>query len=433
MYNLRYAGRPAPPAVRALALGTSLFATAAQAGSVPVTTEFSALTSANRGEFGSAVAVLGERVFVSAPAADIEIIPVVEGGVGPITISDAGVATRWERNANGRFAEVGDAILPATVQPNGRFGTDMATSADLLAITQANPPMLAIYQIGASASLQANLPLPQLGAQGNSTRVSTSILGNTAVAGIVRNFNNNGSVEIFSFSGGQWISTLSLEISSPTDTDIGFGHAVQLAADRLFIGAPYFQPVGGEDFAGAVLEYRRVQAGWTLNDILVLPGDLPSNQPARLGFSLHSAENLLVMGAPQLATSAGGIQIGGVLVYERNTSSNDWELRASIPNPFPEAGAEFGHAVATDGARILVGAPGSNGDNGRSYLFERTGPGQWTLVQGMGRTAVGTHGFGTELAITETSTSIIAAPQFTQFGGAAYEHRFIRLFADGFE
>lgn len=72
MYNLRCARRPAPPAVRALALalGTSLFAAAAQAGSVPVTTEFSALTSANRGEFGSAVAVLGERVFVSANASN---------------------------------------------------------------------------------------------------------------------------------------------------------------------------------------------------------------------------------------------------------------------------------------------------------------------------------------------------------------------------
>ncbi len=418
-------------------ISAALFAASAVAGSVPVTTEFSALTgnSATRGELGSAVAVLGHRVFLGAPAADVEINPVIEGGGGPITVNDAGVVGWWERNANGAFSQVGNPIATGSTVQNSRFGTDMASSADFLAITQAEPPAMRIYQIGLNETLLATLSPVQMGPQGDSTRVSSAIFGSYAAAGVVRNFNDSGSVEIYMLSGGQWSSSFTIDSPSPNVPDIGFGYALSMTADSLFVGIPYFVPVNGEVISGAVLEYGRPNMGnsWNLRGIYTLPGGLPIEQPARMGFSVHSANNLLVIGAPELATSVGGDKIGGVFVYQLNSGNNTWELRASIPNPDAEADAEFGYAVATDGSKILVGAPGSNNQNGRGYLYVRSGPNQWTLAQEMIRTASGPHRFGAELALTGTSTAIIAAPQFAQFGGAAYEYRFIPLLMDGFE
>ena len=66
----------------------------AHADSVPVYTEYSALTagSLTRGEFGTSLAVIDDKLFVGAPAADFSSRSVGDGGGGG-TINDSGAVS----------------------------------------------------------------------------------------------------------------------------------------------------------------------------------------------------------------------------------------------------------------------------------------------------------------------------------------------------
>ncbi|MCB1609062.1 MAG: hypothetical protein KDI71_19025 [Xanthomonadales bacterium] len=411
----------------------------AHADSVPVYTEYSALTagSLTRGEFGTSLAVIDDKLFVGAPAADFSSRSSGDGGGGGGggTINDSGAVSRWERAANGKFAEVGSAaILPPPVV-GGRFGTALDSFGDRLAVTQSSPSMLRIYQISAGATLEAQLFPLAMGTQGSSPMVSTTLFASHAAVGVVRNFDDSGSVEIYTRVGGQWSSSYSIASPNPGVPGIGFGYSISMSEDSLFVGIPYFTTVNGQTLPGAVYEYQRPVAGpvWNLRGQFSLPADLPAAQPARYGISVDVKGSLLVVGAPQLATSAGGDQVGGVFIYQYDPAVDAWTLRQRLINPDLEDGAEFGFAVATNGSDVLVGAPRSNFFEGQAFLYARTGNDQWSLTQRMVRTATGSHRFGAEVALTSDKSSIISAPQFTAFRGAAYEFLPERFLIDGFE
>ncbi len=65
---------------------------------------------------------------------------------------------------------------------------------------------------------------------------------------------------------------------------------------------------------------------------------------------------------------------GSIYVFER--SDDGWNFAYIITGDGIEIGDEFGAALAVDGDRLLVGAPGRDGGRGGAFLFERA-DGEW--------------------------------------------------------
>ena len=57
---------------------------------------------------------------------------------------------------------------------------------------------------------------------------------------------------------------------------------------------------------------------------------------------------------------------GDAVLYRRQLDGS-YLLEKTLVSPSPAADAHFGEAVAADGARVIVGAPGAN----RAYIFRR--------------------------------------------------------------
>jgi hypothetical protein len=152
----------------------------------------------------------------------------------------------------------------------------------------------------------------------------------------------------------------------------GFGTAVALQGDELFVGAAGAifglpNPDGGH-----VDRFVRAGGGWTWAESLV-SSDVELGD--HLGCSLAVQGDRLVVGA-QLADFGDG----AAYVFERVAGAWQQVAKLSATSPNRET---FGHAVALDGERIVVGAflesaAGVTGA-GAAYIFDH-GPGGWTQV-----------------------------------------------------
>src|SRR6185369_6233155 len=87
--------------------------------------------------------------------------------------------------------------------------------------------------------------------------------------------------------------------------------------------------------------------------------------------------NTVVVGAP------GGAPGGAAYVFVRSGAT--WVQQQKLVSSHPEAGADFGDAVAISGDTIVIGAPRQDPgnvslDRGSAFVFVRTG-GLWSLQQ----------------------------------------------------
>lgn len=82
------------------------------------------------------------------------------------------------------------------------------------------------------------------------------------------------------------------------------------------------------------------------------------------------------------APPADGIPGGKVHVYQE-VREGTWMLRGSLSSPFAQLRGEFGAALAIEGDRLVVGAPGESGEmaaTGAVYVFQLVGA-SWELDQ----------------------------------------------------
>ena len=162
-----------------------------------------------------------------------------------------------------------------------------------------------------------------------------------------------------------------------------FGLGVALSENLALVGAPGENDPGTD--AGAAYLYGGNEEGpqpWTLVKRLV-PDDAAGGM--LFGTSATVAGTYAVVGAP--AAEHEGVAGGAVYIFEQDQGGpGQWGQVAKL---VPDTGAvddAFGRAVALQGTRLLVGAPGHDGaamDAGALYVFERDqgGPGAWGLVK----------------------------------------------------
>ena len=192
--------------------------------------------------------------------------------------------------------------------------------------------------------------------------------------------------------------------------DPSFGHVLDLEDDVLAIGAPGYQ-----DGRGGIWIFQRSDGRWhQVYNALGAAGD-------SLGFSLALDGTYLVAGAPgqqaacwysyvqgawgmedchqirregfgRAVASSGIFSAVGSPDYDRRTGAVDMFIRSSQGTWEPHSTLHgkdehtaFGASLAMSAEILLVGAPLSDGPQGRdvglAYVFGRTGGSDWVLTE----------------------------------------------------
>ncbi len=143
-----------------------------------------------------------------------------------------------------------------------------------------------------------------------------------------------------------------------------FGHSVAIDGDTILVGAPDARVLGFPE--GAVYFFHRAQSVW------VGAARIEATTPAigdRFGWSVAIEGEWAAVGA--YGDDAAGFNAGAVHIYRRQAPLS-WVLFAELRPEQPGGNDFFGQAVALDGERLLVGAPGEDSvalDGGAAYLF----------------------------------------------------------------
>jgi uncharacterized repeat protein (TIGR01451 family) len=295
------------------------------------------------------------------------------------------------------------ALLASTTSGQGPFGGALALDGgQILVGFEPNGPGAGAAEVftGSGASWTSGTPLvPGRLEPGDSYGVSVALTGGTAIVGAANRL-ETGAVWVWTGSGSTWTVQARLD-DAGTATGDAFGSSSALEDTTLVVGAPYDDTASGRD-SGAVYVFERVGTAWELRQKLLPPPRMsdPGSEGPRFGTSVALSGDRLAVGAPRAR------QQGRVLVFTR--SSGSWSATAELAPSDPSFYAGFGSAVALRGAWLLVGAPQADSatTTGAVYAFEESG-GSWVQRQKLVSFATA-NGFGAALAMAPSGTRAVA-------------------------
>ncbi len=167
-------------------------------------------------------------------------------------------------------------------------------------------------------------------------------------------------------------ATLTVPTAAPF---AGFGSALALDGDRLVVGAPWQSEPGVDALhTGAAYVFEHQSGTWTQSAQLTA-GD--GDNEDYFGHAVAVGDDLIVVGAPwESDSTTGKLYRGAAYIYE--LKGGTWVQGAHLDAGGAEGSfAFFGHAVATNGYTVAVGAPGDGDDYGAVHIFNPVG-GKWT-------------------------------------------------------
>jgi hypothetical protein len=270
--------------------------------------------------------------------------------------------------------------------------TGLALSASVLVCGALAPPLLGQLSPAGGSSLgppKILLPDSQLlifpvekitspaGGESDRFGASVALIGDTVFVGSPGDDTAGedvGAVYMFDWDGLAWNPQ---GVLVPQTPEAGQAFGAALAADPnqpdvLFVGSD--DGNAANPATGSVYVFERdAQGGWIETDRLT-GNDVGEGAGFGLQIYVHGAT--LVIGAPFEDNSIGAL-VGNAYVFERDSTGSWLETAKLFPRNVPSA-AIFGSAVATDGDRVLVGAPylGFQFLPGSAFVFSRT-PNGW--------------------------------------------------------
>lgn len=140
-----------------------------------------------------------------------------------------------------------------------------------------------------------------------------------------------------------------------------------------------------------------------------------SNTDGMMGFgrAVEVAGGAVFIGEP-----ANAHQPGMVYIYRR--TEGEWSQKTSISASDGEIGDGFGSSLASDGDRVLVGAPGLGNELGAAYLFKKAGDGSWTQTARIAMSDTSSEGgLGASVAL-RGNLAFVGAPGERAGAGAVY-------------
>ncbi len=258
------------------------------------------------------------------------------------------------------------AAAPLTAQePN--FGRSLAmTGAELIVGQPVNwygPGAVYTYRLDAGAWQRESMLTASDSSRMDDFGRAVSIDGNTLVVGAPRKRDGSGVAYVFQRSGptAPWMESAILEPPQPGDHR-DYAASLALSGDDLLVGSP------AVDGTGVVYHFRRSAGMWSLRDVL-----RPQSGVSVGGFGTALAwrgDDLLI-GAPAADSARGRVYAA------RRGSDGAWTQPRPVQLP-PEVlqpDGRAGWALALDGDRAYVGAPGAS----TAFAMDRNDAGDWTL------------------------------------------------------
>lgn len=195
-----------------------------------------------------------------------------------------------------------------------------------------------------------------------------------------------------------------------------YGESIALSGDWAFVGAPDDQ-IDGMNYMGSVYAFEKTATGWVERQKLTASdGSLFYT----FGHALAADGQRLVVGAPN--TLGGGN--GGVYVFEFDGSS--WVETQILSETTGYSGDWFGWSVDIQGDRIAVGSMwsrqpgiywGSANHAGAAWVFRYNGT-SWVLEQELGASDMdGYDLFGVSVALDDTTVIVGARGEGDDLGG----------------
>ena len=199
---------------------------------------------------------------------------------------------------------------------------------------------------------------------------------------------NSGSVFTYVSNGAAWQLEAQL-LGADTALGDDFGYSVALRGDTLVAGA-VFDDDGGES-TGSVYVFTWDGVSWSQQAKLLAPDAKPGD---RFGQVVTLGEDVLVVTARNGDTPAA-IDSGAVYVLRRQSSAWAFEAKLSMPDLIP--GDRFGHALDTDGPRVVASTPFGRDPSADVFLWTGSA---WVLEASLvPEDPEGTFGFGVSAAL----------------------------------
>ena len=222
-----------------------------------------------------------------------------------------------------------------------------------------------------------------------------AVSGDQILVGEAGNQTLSGIVYVFGDTNGTWSEIDQIRVTDVARSPDGFGRSIAADGTTLLAGAP---------LESAAYVFERPGAGaWSEPTRVVGPAD------GGFGSAVAMTEQFMIISAP----SEGA---GVVYVYDR--SSLQSPVRVDAPAGVDGA---FGALLATDGAHLLVGAPGPRAAAGSVHAYTLDG------LEPLGQLATDDlperSAFGSALAV-HGGTAYVGAPGFDNRVGAVFVFEF---------
>lgn len=361
-------------------------------------------------DFGKVLARSGDHLFVGAGLVDLG------------ELEDAGAVYVFERDRLTwrRTARLTSPLPHAFEQ----FGHSVAADGDSVAVgvwdrgneplAEGVPPAGTVYlyrRQGAEWRLASSIAAPA-GDTAFGRRVALSD-GRLAVAS--NDAARRATVHVYAADADRYVLVSSLQHAAD---DSQFGEALAFHRNALLVGSPR-TPVAGTADTGAVLVYGREAAGWTQRQAFH-PSDTGTvGRFAAFGSRIAISGDTAVVAA--MAVDAMDFtQSGEAYVFVRDAARWAQQGAPLLPT-VPAEQHGFGHAVAIDGDKVLVGAPFGDGQRviGRAVAFRRTGT-AWRAVGALEAESDAnlerSDGFGAAI-VAEADLAVLGAPIAPSFLG----------------
>jgi filamentous hemagglutinin family protein len=214
---------------------------------------------------------------------------------------------------------------------------------------------------------------PRVKAQpGDEFGAAISLDGDRLAVGAPHSMDTSAPGGVYLFTGaGAGSSGLALQATLGTANLLGvtgllpgdrFGAAVALRGDLLVVGAPYTNENTGAVYifdgvtAGGQPHQRPTKIDSATEGVDLVRGD-------GFGFALALSEGRLVVGANGVANK------GAVYLFSGENEFQTFFPQGVLLSPSTTNNGFFGRAVALEGDRLVVGAPGENDNRGTVYLY----------------------------------------------------------------
>ena len=325
--------------------------------------EETAMVSADDGEigdgFGRAIAVLGDLMFVGAPARD-----------------DGGAVYVFTRQG-GNWAQV-DRLAPDGLEPGDRFGSALAyVNQNLIVGAPGRGPSgaaFSFYVDQAAGVLHVEIPSEGLAPDAH-FGASVAFEDGIALIGAPGPFSLNALGGQPQFQPG---TVLAFEGGRETWTPAGtltpsgggaFGLSVGLLEGRAYATSPLDQSA-----QGAVFEFERGDEGAWTETAKITPA-APAGG-SFFGLSMSAGSGGLIVGAP----GVGGMT-GAAYTFSRD-DAGAWTESQMLSEQVTGLMGFYGSAVAGGESLVVVGASAAEFFEGIGYVYEREGD-RWTLANGI--------------------------------------------------